>query len=67
MSVCEHKKWFKDKKSAKRYAKQLKLMGMGDQNEYRCPICDGYHLTTMDKKKHRAMKRNGEHGKPKTI
>ena len=65
MSVCDNKKWFSNKKEAKNYAKQIKQKFSGEQNAYSCPICDGWHLTTIDKKRQRAMRRNGSHGKTK--
>lgn len=45
--MCSRKKRFKDKSSAKKVVRNI-LRESGDElRYYECPICKGYHLTSL--------------------
>ena len=51
IETCSNKKTFYTRKSARHYAKKIKLLFNHDQKPYKCPICGNYHLTTVKEDK----------------
>lgn len=55
--TCKRKKYFRTKKIAKAWARKKRFHG--HLIAYKCPVCDGFHLTTKTDMKYKIAVRRG--------
>lgn len=46
MSSCADKRWFPSSKATKRHIRKIKGKIGNPLKAYKCPDCDGYHMTS---------------------